>query len=161
MEDNEEREKFNADFNLARKTSEFYSTRHHEVLVSAKDVWRNLERAIWHLDEPVSNPTIIPMISLSRFAKEKVAVVLSGDGGDEIFGGYERYQLSLLQDYYQKIPKIFRKLLKLFPKLKKLGVEKYIDRLALFMFQKDDLLKEVVRSDYFNRYPYEFLKKII
>jgi asparagine synthase (glutamine-hydrolysing) len=50
------------------------------------------------MDEPVANATIIPMLELAKFAKSKVAVALSGEGGDEIFGGYARYKKSRLLD---------------------------------------------------------------
>lgn len=159
LEGEEQRKKFNKDFNLAKKTAEYYKTTHHEILVKPEEVWKNLENAIWHLDEPISNPTIIPMLILSKFAKERVAVVLSGDGGDELFGGYERYRLSLIQDYYQKLPRFIRETLSIFSKLKKLNIEKYIDRFALFMFQEDKLLKSVIKDKYINNYPYEFFGK--
>ncbi len=151
IKDPVQKEKFNKDFNLARKTALFYKTEHHELLIKPEEVWKNLEEAIYHLDEPISNPTIVPMYILSKFAKEKVAVVLSGDGGDELFGGYERYQLSLAQDRYRKIPFFIRKILNIFSRLRKLNIENDIDRFSLFMFQKDELLTRVVSDTYLNQ----------
>jgi asparagine synthase (glutamine-hydrolysing) len=52
---------------------------------------------IWHLDEPVAGPGIFPQYIVSRLAKEKVTVVLGGQGGDEIFGGYTRYIIAYLE----------------------------------------------------------------
>lgn len=159
LKESEQREKFNKDFNLARKTAEVYKTKHHEVLVRPGDVWENLEKAIWHLDEPISNPTIIPMFILSRFAKERVAVVLSGDGGDELFGGYERYRLSLIQDYYQKLPDFVKRTLSVFDNFYKLSISKYIDRFALFMFQDEASLRLVVNDKYLSNFPYHFFEE--
>jgi len=159
LTESEQKEKFNKDFDLARKTAKFFGTKHNEIIVKPQDVWENFEKAVWHLDEPLSNPTIVPMFILSKFAKGKVAVVLSGDGGDELFGGYERYRLSLIQDYYQKLPFVLRKIFSFFNNFNKLNTKKFIDRFSLFMFQKDDLLQKVIKSDYFNKYPYEFFEK--
>lgn len=147
LSDSEEGEKFNADFNLARKTATYYGTNHHEVLVSPKDVPDLLEETVWHTDEPISNPTAIAMMKLAGFAKQKVDVVLGGDGGDELFGGYERYRLSLLARYYQKTPTIVRDILNSKERFRKLNTSPGIDRFTLFMFQKDHILKRVINKD--------------
>lgn len=147
LSDSEEGEKFNADFSLARQTAAFYGTNHHEVLVSPRDVLDLLEEAVWHADEPISNPTAIAMMKLAGFAKQKVDVVLGGDGGDELFGGYERYRLSLLARYYQKMPTMVRGMLNSKEKFRKLNTTPGIDQFALFMFQKDHILKRVINKD--------------
>lgn len=161
LELSEEREKFNEDFNLARRTANYYGTKHNEVLVSANDVIDFFEKTVWHLDEPISNSTAIPMMKLAAFAKKQVDVVLGGDGGDELFGGYERYRLSLISSYYQKFPStIIRSLLNFNEKLKKLNTLAGIERFALFMFQKDNILKRVLSNELFNNsITKEFFKK--
>ena len=65
---------------------------HHPLTITVNDVSNNLEKIIATIDDPISNPTTIPMAYLSKFAKQEVTVVLSGNGGDEVFGGYERYR---------------------------------------------------------------------
>ena len=75
----------------ARQASEHYRTHHHELLVSPVDIAEHLPRLIEHLAEPVMDPALIPTYLLSRFAREKVTVVLTGEGADELFGGYKRY----------------------------------------------------------------------
>jgi len=144
----DEREKFNQDFYLAAKTSKYYKTNHHEILFKPEEVLELLEKAVWHLDEPISNPTVLPMMKLAAFAKKKVDVVMGGDGGDELFGGYERYRLSLISDYYRMLPFFLRSVLSKKEKFKKLNIKGGIDRFALFMFQKDDLLKKVVNDNF-------------
>ncbi|MEK7646904.1 MAG: asparagine synthase (glutamine-hydrolyzing) [Patescibacteria group bacterium] len=150
LEEAEGREKFNQDFYLARKTAAHYRTNHHEVTLSEQDVLDNLENAVWHLDEPISNPTILAMMKLAAFSKRTATVVLGGDGGDELFGGYDRYRMSLAADYYQKLPKFLRKLLDSSDKLRKLDTPAGVERFALFMFQKDGILKRVVRDEFLN-----------
>lgn len=143
-----QREKFNADFNLARRTAAHYCTRHHEVFLSPSEVPALFEDAVRQMDEPISNPTALSMLKLARFAKQKVDVVLGGDGGDELFGGYERYRLSIIAHYWQKLPKIVRNVAaRNSLRLKKLNTPADISRYALFMFQKDAVLKRVIRDD--------------
>jgi asparagine synthase (glutamine-hydrolysing) len=99
-------DKFNADARLARLTSEHYHTRHHELIIKNSDVREYLPEVIYHMDEPVANATQVATYLLSRFARESgIVVALGGDGGDELFGGYERYRLSQMISFYQgKIP---------------------------------------------------------
>src|SRR3989344_3167820 len=104
-----EPEKFNIDFYSARKTADFYQTDHHELLISDIDARDNIEKVIWHMEEPVPNSVQIATFLLAREAKKDVAVVLGGDGGDEIFGGYPRYYYSHLIDRYQLLPPFLRK----------------------------------------------------
>ena len=65
-----------------------YNTRHREFRVTP-DATALLPRLLWHLDEPFFDNSILPTYHVSRLARENVKVVLSGDGGDEVFGGYE------------------------------------------------------------------------
>ncbi len=94
---------------FARKVAEEFSTDHHEIIVSPKSI-KELPKIIWHLDEPMADPTSIPTYLLSKFAKRKVTVVLTGEGGDEIFGGYEQYKImQLAYTHGRKIPQVLRK----------------------------------------------------
>lgn len=157
----EEPEKFNQDFLLAGRTAKYYGTKHHELIVSSQGVMRWLHEAIWHMDEPVSNPTEIAMIALARYTKKQgVTVVLGGDGGDELFGGYERYRLDSIADMYQRVtPHALRQILDSSDKFKKLNIKPGIDRFALFMFQKDPLLSRVLKTEYASDRTREFFEK--
>lgn len=122
--DKREEEKFNKDFYLARETAKCYGTNHNEILLNPQDIWAIFEKAVWHMDEPISNPTAISMMYLAGFAKQKADVVLSGDGGDELFGGYDRYRLDRLARFYM-------------PPIK---------RFVRFMFQKNEILDKVMKN---------------
>jgi asparagine synthase (glutamine-hydrolysing) len=74
----------------ARRVAEHLGTEHHELVVRP-DAFSILDKLIWHFDEPFGDASAIPTWYVSRLASEHVTVVLSGDGGDELFGGYDRY----------------------------------------------------------------------
>jgi len=74
----------------ARRVAETYGTEHHELLVEPNDV-KVLEELLSSFDEPFADSSAIPTYLVSRLARQHVKVVLSGDGGDELFAGYDRY----------------------------------------------------------------------
>lgn len=76
----------------AGETAAFLGTTHREVRVGAREFWDQLPRIIWHQDEPVADPAAIALYFVARLAAEEVRVVLSGEGADEIFGGYDIYR---------------------------------------------------------------------
>jgi len=69
----------------------------HQVDITAGDFRDNIARTIWHLDVPIAGPGAFPQYMVSRLAAEHVKVVLGGQGGDEIFGGYARYLIAYLE----------------------------------------------------------------
>jgi asparagine synthase (glutamine-hydrolysing) len=74
----------------ARQVAEAYGTEHHELLVEPNDL-KVLEELLCSFDEPFADSSAIPTYLVSRLARQHVKVVLSGDGGDELFAGYDRY----------------------------------------------------------------------
>ena len=77
---------------FARLVSETFGTEHRELVLSPLDIADQLPRLVTHLAEPVADPAIIPTLLLAEFARREVTVVLSGEGADELFGGYRRHR---------------------------------------------------------------------
>lgn len=86
-----------------------FKTKHHHKYFHKQNFEESLKDIYYYYDEPFSDPSMFPTRMLSKFAKEKLTVSLSGDGGDEIFGGYPRYKMANQMTVLRKFPKFIRK----------------------------------------------------
>lgn len=93
----------------ARQASEMLGTDHHEAVVNP-DALSILPQLIWHYDEPFSDSSAIPTMYLSRMTREHVTVALTGDAGDELFCGYDRYRAVRMAHKMDLTPRAIRKL---------------------------------------------------
>jgi asparagine synthase (glutamine-hydrolysing) len=96
------------ELNYARQVAEKFETEHHELVIEP-NVLTIIDDLAWYLDEPFGDSSAIPTYMVSKLASESVKVVLSGDGGDELFGGYDRYLVERRERKYGKIPSPLRK----------------------------------------------------
>jgi asparagine synthase (glutamine-hydrolysing) len=91
----------------ARQVARHIGAEYNEVLLGPDDFFDSLPQLIWHEDEPIVWPSSVALYFVSRLAREKVKVVLSGEGGDEIFAGYMKYRATLFNlrysPYYEKL----------------------------------------------------------
>ena len=85
-----------SELSYAASVADVIGTDHHEVRVGLEDFFNILPRLIWQEDEPITWPSSVSLHFLSQLAAERVKVVLTGEGSDELFGGYERYRWNLL-----------------------------------------------------------------
>ena len=100
---------------MSRKTSNYLNTDHNELIVTDKDTINIIPDISIVYDEPFSDPSQIPTLILSKFAKQKVTVVLTGDGGDEVFGGYNRHlYANKIFNQFNGLPQNLKKVLNLF-----------------------------------------------
>lgn len=96
----------------ALKVSQLYKTDHKERVVTADDVVAVFQKLLWHYDEPFNDYSYLPTFYLCREARKTITVALSGDGGDEMFAGYIKYQrLGLRREVDRFIPRPLARLL--------------------------------------------------
>jgi len=81
---------------------------HHSIYATTDDLETLLPKLVWHMDEPVGDPAGLTTYLISQEARQTLTVLLSGAGGDEVFGGYPRYLAMALLDKYHKIPSVVR-----------------------------------------------------
>lgn len=143
------------ELSYARVTARHFNTDHHEFVVTP-DVCNIVEEVVWHHDEPFADVSSVPTYIVSKMAREHVTVALSGDGGDELFAGYQRYLVDGERAGFERIPRLLRRgvmlpLSRALPRgaygknfLRNIaldGDERYIDSLSYFHEEKKrDLL---------------------
>ena len=93
---------------LARLVAERFNTEHSEAVVGREHAEGLLHRLAWHFDEPFADTSSLPSYVVSKIARELVTVVLTGDGGDEVLGGYPVHQSEKLASMWQQLPKPIR-----------------------------------------------------
>lgn len=91
----------------AQIVADKFNTNHTQINVEI-DAIKILPKVLWHLDEPIADGATIPTYLMSKETKKKVTVVLSGEGSDELFGGYERFKHLNIASKFKKLP--FKKL---------------------------------------------------
>lgn len=102
------REDPNSELDDARFVSELFGTDHHEVELSFADRDLDLEALVWQLDEPVADLSSFGFSALSELAAQSVTVALSGQGADELFGGYRTYRTARLSELWRTVPRALR-----------------------------------------------------
>lgn len=115
---------------VAAETAEAIGVKHHRVSISAEEVMNELPKIIWYMDEPVADPASIPLYFVAKKASEHVKVVLSGEGADELFGGYNIY----------REPNSLR-MFKLFPNMVKNQIKNFAKRLPYGMKGRSFLIR--------------------
>jgi asparagine synthase (glutamine-hydrolysing) len=106
-----------SELSYAAEVARLIGTDHHEVVVGMDDFFSALPRLIWHEDEPIAWPSSVSLHFVSQLAANEVKVVLTGEGSDELFGGYSRYawtrlNLRLLSAYQAVTPAFLRRFLR-------------------------------------------------
>lgn len=94
----------------AEALSDILGIKNHMRHLTAEECFRAFPTIQYHMDEPQSNPSSVPLYFLAKLASEHVTVVLSGEGADEIYAGYEWYDESPLMRKYKKVPSPLRRL---------------------------------------------------
>jgi len=93
----------------ANLVARHFHTQHHVLTADEASMRRALLTLADHLDEPLADPAVIPTYLLSGFARQRIKVALSGEGSDELFGGYPTYLGVRLAEYYLRLPRLLRR----------------------------------------------------
>lgn len=88
---------------FARSIARQFKTEHHELMIDTCSP-SLLKDVVWHLDEPIADPAAVPTYLISELARKHVKVILTGEGGDELFAGYDYYKTHLLARRFQLLP---------------------------------------------------------
>jgi asparagine synthase (glutamine-hydrolysing) len=92
----------------ARYVSNLFGTDHHELELSFSEQTVDLAELVWHLDEPLADLSSLGFLALSKLAAEHVTVALSGQGADELLGGYRKYKAAAIAGRWQRLPGVVR-----------------------------------------------------
>lgn len=103
-----EREGF-SEVDVAVASAEAIGARHVTKVVSQAEFVDALPEIVWYLDEPVADPALVPLFFIAREARKHVKVVLSGEGADELFGGYTIYREPLSLKAFDRVPRGLRR----------------------------------------------------
>jgi asparagine synthase (glutamine-hydrolysing) len=143
----------------ARDVAARVGTDHHDLIVRP-DVVAIVEDLTWYLDEPFGDTSAIPTYMVSKLAAAHVKVVLTGDGGDEVFAGYDRYLVEERERTFDRVPSVFRRAAgavggllpegtrgkRFLQHLALDGARRYVDASA--MFRADELQRLLHRDAY-------------
>ena len=97
------------EISYAKELCEILGIEHNGKVISEEEFWGVLPKVQWHMDEPLADPAAVALYFVDQEAAKKVKVVLSGEGADEFFGGYNIYHEPFSLEGFQKIPKPIRK----------------------------------------------------
>lgn len=103
-----EDEKYN-EIGYAKEFSKYINKENFSKIISPEEYWNSLSKIQYHMDEPLADPAAVALFFVCQIASEKVKAVLSGEGADEIFGGYNIYHNPADMASYFKIPRPIRK----------------------------------------------------
>jgi asparagine synthase (glutamine-hydrolysing) len=95
------------ELHYARAVARQFNTEHHELTIQP-DIVDLVQDLVRYLDEPLADVSVFPTYLISQLARQHVTVALSGDGGDELFAGYEWYIANKMACYYHKLPALLR-----------------------------------------------------
>ncbi len=164
-------EKYN-EIKWARDLSKLIGAEHHCKLITADEFWNTVPKAMYYMDQPLADPSCIALYFVSKLASEHVKVVLSGEGADEFFGGYNIYKEPSALGIYKKIfPSFIRNLIAKLAKAVpfKFKGKNYLIRAAksveerfignAFMFSFDEKCK-ILKNPELASKPQEICKKL-
>ncbi len=138
---------------------------HHEVRIGMDQFFDALPRLIWHEDEPIAWPSSVPLYFVSKLAAGRVKVVLTGEGSDELFGGYERYRWNLLNaraaSAYKHFPQSIRKSLRRFIQSSSLMRADLRRKLSHTFLLREPSIESLYLDNFYSAFPADEQRRIV
>ncbi|MFC0473974.1 asparagine synthase (glutamine-hydrolyzing) [Robertmurraya beringensis] len=144
-----------SEIDVAKETADKLGVENISYIITPEEYMNEVPKIMWHMDDPLADPACVPLYFVAREARKHVTVVLSGEGADELFGGYNIYREPQSLEVFNKIPQIGKAFLRLLAKLMPEGMrgksfiergltpleERYIGNAKMFSeLEKSDLL---------------------
>lgn len=101
-----------SEIDVAKETAEKLGVENISYVISPQEYMNEIPKIMWHMDDPLADPACVPLYFVAREARKHVTVVLSGEGADELFGGYNIYREPQSLEVFNKIPRAGKVLLK-------------------------------------------------
>jgi asparagine synthase (glutamine-hydrolysing) len=119
-----------SEIDVAKETASKLGVENISYVISPEEYMKELPKIIWHMDDPLADPAAVPLYFVAREARKHVTVVLSGEGADELFGGYNIYREPQSLEVFNKIPEPGKAMLRQIAKLLPEGVrgKSFIER---------------------------------
>lgn len=160
-----------SEVDVAKETAQALNLENISYIISPEEYLAELPKIIWHMDDPLADPAAIPLYFVAREARKHVKVVLSGEGADELFGGYNIYREPQSLKMFNYIPKPIHYLLKMISNILPDGVkgknfiergitpmeERYIGNAKMF----EEIEKKALLSEYKPNLDYTNITKSI
>lgn len=99
------------EIDYAKKFADTIGVENISKIITPEEYWGSFAKIQYHMDEPLADPAAIALYFVAKLASEHVKVVMSGEGADELFGGYRIYQEPLTLTYYDKLPFVVRRII--------------------------------------------------
>ncbi|MDQ0215773.1 asparagine synthase (glutamine-hydrolyzing) [Oikeobacillus pervagus] len=112
-----------SEIDVAKETADKLGVENISYVITPEEYMKELPKIMWHLDDPLADPACVPLYFVAREARKHVTVVLSGEGADELFGGYNIYREPQSLQVFNKIPMILKSFLRLIAKMMPEGMK--------------------------------------
>ncbi|MCM3599152.1 asparagine synthase (glutamine-hydrolyzing) [Robertmurraya korlensis] len=144
-----------SEIDVAKETADKLGVENISYIITPEEYMNEVPKIMWHMDDPLADPACVPLYFVAREARKHVTVVLSGEGADELFGGYNIYREPQSLEVFNKIPQVGKAFLRLLAKMMPEGMrgksfiergltpleERYIGNAKMFTeLEKSDLL---------------------
>lgn len=151
-----------SEIDVAKETADQLHVRHYSYIISPEEYVQALPRIMWHMDDPLADPAAVPLYFVAREARKRVTVVLSGEGADELFGGYNIYREPHSLRLFNHLPQPMKHVLRMLARLLPEGVkgksfiergttplrDRYIGNAKMFEEKEKALILKGYKSDW-------------